>query len=103
MNPSNPASPPTPRRRARRLRSAENIRAFVADVLRRVEGCVPESERLDVARAHVMLRGASVLASLVQGSDFEDRLRELERQAGKAIGSPVTTRSSGAAARGLVS
>ncbi len=102
MNPSNPASPPTPRRRGRRLRSVENVRAFVADVLRQVEGSVPEGERLDVARARVMLYGASILASLVQGSDFEDRLRELERQASKVTGLVAGGRA-GAAARGLVS
>lgn len=99
----NPTTPRPPKPRGRRLRSVENVRAFVADVLRQVENSVPEGEALDVARARVMLYGASILASLVQGSDFEDRLRELERQAGKAIGSPVTTRTSGSAGRGLVS
>lgn len=98
----NPTSPPPPKRRGRRLRSIENVRAFVADVLRKVEGSVPEGAQLDVARARVMLYGASILASLVQGSDFEDRLRELERQAGKAIGS-VATGHAAAGARGFAS
>lgn len=95
----NPTSPPPPKRRGRRLRSVENVRAFVADVLRKVEASIPEGAPLDPARARVMLYGASILASLVQGSDFEERLRELERQAAKVTGSAGSGRGASPAGR----
>ncbi len=98
----NPTTPPTPKRRGRRLRSVENVRAFVASVLRAVEESVPEGGKLDVGRARVMLYGASILAGLVQGSDFEDRLRELEKMAGRA-GAPIAGGKGGASARGFAS
>ncbi len=86
MNPTGPTPPPPPRKRpTRRLRSAENVRAFVADTIRRVES-EGEDLPLDPRRARVLLYGASILAQLVQAADFEERLRALERQVAEQQG-----------------
>jgi hypothetical protein len=69
---------PTPRRRGRRLKSIENLRAFVADVLRRVETGVPPGAPLDPARARVLLYGASILVTAIGGADLEARVTAIE-------------------------
>jgi hypothetical protein len=70
--------PRPPRRRGRRLKSIENLRSFVADVLRRVEAGVPPGAPLDAARARVMLYGASILVSAITGSELEERIARIE-------------------------
>lgn len=75
------ATPPLPpRRSARRLKTIENARAFVADVIRRVEDSVPEGEPLDPARARTLLYAAQVLISGIQGSELKREVDALKRE-----------------------
>lgn len=78
MDTTNPATPPPPKRRGPRLATAANLRAYVGNVIRRVELGIEPSAPLDPARARLLVYAASVLGSLVTASSFEERIRVLE-------------------------
>ena len=65
--------PPRPRASRRRLASLRNVRTALADAL-----CSLEADRIEPAKARVLIYGYSVLAGIIQGTDLERRIEVLE-------------------------
>ncbi len=73
--------PPSPiERRRRRLASVCNVRLALADCLRALEAGTLES-----SKARVLIYGYSVLVGIIQGTDIERRLMQLESSMKGAI------------------
>jgi hypothetical protein len=71
-----PTTPPGSgfgRKRGRRLYSITNVRAALADVIRRLD-----SNEIELPRARVMIYGLSSLAAIIKDSDLEARIATLE-------------------------
>ena len=82
MNAMNLNAPSPPVRRGRRLASIMNVRCALADVLRALE-----EDRMDIGKGRCLIYGYATLAGLIEGSDLESRITELEGQ--KALGRPA--------------
>ena len=70
---ANQSPPPHPRSRRRRLANLRNVRTALADAL-----CGLEADRIEPAKARVLIYGYSVLAGIIQGTDLESRIDSLE-------------------------
>lgn len=68
-----PPSTPGPRRRGRRLGSIANVRAGLADVIRKLE-----AGELDSKRATCLVYAYATLAGVIKGGELEDRIAALE-------------------------
>lgn len=65
-----------------RLQTVRNLRAFVAGILRVLRSGPkhPEWDETFLDRARASLYGAQILGRLIEGSEHEKRLAELERK-----------------------
>jgi hypothetical protein len=68
---------PPLRKKYRKLRTVQDVRRMVADVLNAIE----QGEWMDAASAKTMLYGAQVLRSCIELGDMERRVGELEKAA----------------------
>lgn len=75
-------TPSPPARRGRRLATITNVRCALADVLRALE-----EDRMDVGKGRCLIYGYATLAGLIEGSDLEARITELEGHRG--LGRPA--------------
>ena len=75
-------TPSPPAKRGRRLATITNVRCALADVLRALE-----NDQINPTKGRVLIYGFSVLASLIEGSDLEARITELEGQ--RDLGRPT--------------
>lgn len=72
-----PSPPPQARKKGRRLRTAANVRALVAHTLREIEA----STTIDpTSRARLLLYGSQVLAKVIETTDVEQGLKEMEKK-----------------------
>ncbi len=82
MNANLKLTPSPPTKRGRRLASITNVRCALADVLRSLE-----DDTINPTKGRVLIYGFSTLAGLIEGSDLEARLTELENQ--RNLGRPA--------------
>lgn len=68
-----PNAPSSPRKYRRRLANLKNVRAGLADVIRKLE-----LEELEPRRGNALVYAYSALAGIIQGSEVEERLAALE-------------------------
>ena len=61
------------KKRGRRLHNIHNVKSCLADVIRELE-----ADRMEVQKARAMVYALSTLASVIQGSDLEQRIAALE-------------------------
>jgi hypothetical protein len=66
-------TPSPPAKRGRRLATITNVRCALADVLRALE-----NDTINPSKGRVMIYGLSALAGLIEGSDLEARITDLE-------------------------
>jgi hypothetical protein len=73
-----PPSTPGPRRRGRRLGTIANVKAGLGAVIRGLEAGAPADGTLDPKRATCLVYAYATLASVIKGSELEDRIAALE-------------------------
>lgn len=84
MNATDSQTPTPPkRRRGRRLARIANVKAGLADVIRKLE-----AGEITPKIANALVYAYATLAAIMQGADLEERLERLERAASSASSSP---------------